>query len=63
MDYFFTDPQIPEGSTSFDMMAPGRGAGSLATPVSTRGAGEWKQVQGRGAAWRAQQPQKSVRTG
>eukprot|EP00969_Alexandrium_andersonii_P345381 15266665-Alexandrium_andersonii.AAC.1 len=22
MDYFFTDPQIPEGSTSFDIVGP-----------------------------------------
>eukprot|EP00969_Alexandrium_andersonii_P070466 3109905-Alexandrium_andersonii.AAC.1 len=28
-------------------MAPGRGAGSLAQPVSTGRAGEWKQAQSR----------------
>eukprot|EP00969_Alexandrium_andersonii_P034626 1515054-Alexandrium_andersonii.AAC.1 len=44
-------------------MAPGRGAGSLAQPSSNGEAGEWKKVQSRGAARRAQQPQKSVRTG
>eukprot|EP00969_Alexandrium_andersonii_P190161 8401785-Alexandrium_andersonii.AAC.1 len=45
------------------VVAPGRGAGSPAQSVSAGGAGEWKQVQSRGTARRAQQPQKSARAG
>eukprot|EP00969_Alexandrium_andersonii_P348588 15413890-Alexandrium_andersonii.AAC.1 len=44
-------------------MSLGRGAGSPAQPASTGGAGEWRQVQSKGTARRAQRPQKSLRTG
>eukprot|EP00969_Alexandrium_andersonii_P016248 711371-Alexandrium_andersonii.AAC.1 len=43
-------------------MAPSRAGSSPAKPESTGGAGEWRLVQGRRAARRAQQPLKSVRT-
>eukprot|EP00969_Alexandrium_andersonii_P284571 12580096-Alexandrium_andersonii.AAC.1 len=29
MDYFFADPQIPDGSTSFDKPAPSVGSGLI----------------------------------
>eukprot|EP00969_Alexandrium_andersonii_P097320 4295519-Alexandrium_andersonii.AAC.1 len=44
-------------------MAPPRGAGSHAKSVPTGAAGEWRQVQSKGAARRAQRPQKSALAG
>eukprot|EP00969_Alexandrium_andersonii_P017229 753556-Alexandrium_andersonii.AAC.1 len=43
-------------------MAPSRAMSSSAKPVSTGGAGEWKQAQSRSTARRTRQPLKSLCT-